>query len=448
MNKFAMAFIILIVGFLISLFVFREELTWQVAELAENEVGYTIYLNTWPEGKHAKECLKACEEIQWNQIQKQPELIKIEIFLKDYPESKFRKEATTLKDQIIWGDVLSKNTPADYQQYLKDYPEGQFADIAQKKIEEFKFNQLKENPDLMKVEEYIKENPESPYLVEAEKLKTAAEWGKIKKVANIQRIRTFLKENPATPFKNEAETLITQLQNDDTFYERALQIGTINAYNEFLTQYPGHKREADIKKLLTLVRGDNIITLINKNIIEARVTGNNIQKQHLLLTNKLQVPVTVIIPAGTYFVSATSGVQNMVTIFTESDTIAGNAVKKTVVPVACTNIKRSIPHEENTFSIRAHPPSAELSRFLNYINKNTSTLKSERYTIQAAIWIITDNANYDDLGTLRSGFGFSYNASRSIGPNNVKHAVQLLQKAGINVKNKAIWKDRKKYIQE
>ena len=60
---------------------------------------------------------------------------------------------------------------------------------------------------------------------------------------------------------------------------------------------------------------------------------------------------------------------------------------------------------------------------------------------QAAIWIVTDNANYDQLGTLVYTGG-----GRVIDEEDTAKALKLLAQAGIDVKSKRIWLDRHRIL--
>ncbi len=62
---------------------------------------------------------------------------------------------------------------------------------------------------------------------------------------------------------------------------------------------------------------------------------------------------------------------------------------------------------------------------------------------QAAVWIVTDNADYADLGILVRNSG-----SRAIDASDTARAMRLCDEAGIDVKRKAIWRDRKQIAAE
>ena len=62
---------------------------------------------------------------------------------------------------------------------------------------------------------------------------------------------------------------------------------------------------------------------------------------------------------------------------------------------------------------------------------------------QAAVWIVTDNANYDALGTLVESFGpVAFGGTRVINEEEAARAMQICVAAGINITHKAIWRDR------
>jgi hypothetical protein len=69
----------------------------------------------------------------------------------------------------------------------------------------------------------------------------------------------------------------------------------------------------------------------------------------------------------------------------------------------------------------------------------------DREVRQAAVWIVTDNADYYDLGILVvSQFGFG--GSRVIREPEAAAAMRLCDRAGINLRRKAIWRDRERIL--
>src|SRR5258708_363160 len=62
-------------------------------------------------------------------------------------------------------------------------------------------------------------------------------------------------------------------------------------------------------------------------------------------------------------------------------------------------MKSDVPTEENQFIVEASPKQQELQVLLPLANSAGGSFE----TVQAAVWIITDNADYEGLGTLVGG---------------------------------------------
>lgn len=66
---------------------------------------------------------------------------------------------------------------------------------------------------------------------------------------------------------------------------------------------------------------------------------------------------------------------------------------------------------------------------------------------QAAVWIVTDNADYDDLGTLVSRPIYQiFGGTRIINEYEAARAMKICDEAGIDITRKAIWRDREEII--
>ena len=62
-------------------------------------------------------------------------------------------------------------------------------------------------------------------------------------------------------------------------------------------------------------------------------------------------------------------------------------------------------------------------------------------TRQAAVWIVTDDANYYELGELVAGFN-GFGGSRVINEGEAARAMKICAEAGIDITHKRIWADR------
>lgn len=198
---------------------------------------------------------------------------------------------------------------------------------------------------------------------------------------------------------------------------------------------------------------ENIYDLLEEGKIDVETEGSDISHLNLKIEPTVEINLKVSIPSGTLFSANEGSSQSMVS--TRKMTVEfemkpgldvsleqeGQAAepqqqadrsKQVVVPVACANLHKSIPTSSDTFTIKRSPDQEELSVLLPVLEAEGASYP----VMQAAIWIITDNADYDDLGTLVS------NGERIIRGYEASEAIRLIEKAGIDIRDRAIWEDR------
>jgi hypothetical protein len=150
----------------------------------------------------------------------------------------------------------------------------------------------------------------------------------------------------------------------------------------------------------------------------------------------------VTVPIGTLFVAGSSA-QNMVTVAPSMIDLTSAESANFVAGVACANIGRAVPSASDSFSVSAAPNQAALSLALPVIAQSAASFS----TIQAAVWVITDNANYADLGILVRSVGpIAFpggGGSRMINHYEAAQAMMLIDSAGLDITTTRIWRDRK-----
>jgi hypothetical protein len=179
-----------------------------------------------------------------------------------------------------------------------------------------------------------------------------------------------------------------------------------------------------------------LLDLIAAGKIEASVTGSSIESVTLHLRNLSAEAQRVYVPAGTFFASNRASAQSMVvTRGSEYDIQPGQEISVSI-DTACANLPLDIPDSGNTFAIAQTPPNPDLARIAPHLANETYDVK------QAAVWIITDDANFDDLGILVTGSGYGDFNMRVIDEYDAARAMQILQSAGIDLRTRSIWHDR------
>ena len=177
--------------------------------------------------------------------------------------------------------------------------------------------------------------------------------------------------------------------------------------------------------------GESITDLLARHKLETRVLGAGIQEVSLRIRRTEPNVAAVMIPVGTYFVAANSASQNMVATETRSVQLGGDDWVRVTMPVACANKPLKVPGEEDSFSIRRAPQQPELTAAVRALQAAHASYP----VVQAGVWIITDNASYDGMGTLiRQPSG-----KRVIDPADAAQAMKILDNAGIGLKRRVIW---------
>lgn len=159
----------------------------------------------------------------------------------------------------------------------------------------------------------------------------------------------------------------------------------------------------------------------------------------------------VLIPAGTCYISQNKTVSDM--IGTRDEVVAmkeADGSGNRTILTAYLNIRKRIPDRNETIpfalgGLSGNPDLMKLSRVLGATGREVSYA-----TRQAAVWIVTNNANRHDfqnliLKTTRYdgvGRGHITESSRMIFDPEAAGAMRLCATAGIDIKIKRIWHDR------
>jgi hypothetical protein len=182
----------------------------------------------------------------------------------------------------------------------------------------------------------------------------------------------------------------------------------------------------------------DIVELIENNIVEAEISGGDITYVNLRIRRLVPYPVSVRVPVGSFFVSENPSAQNMVATGEKKVRLTSESWQSVQMPAACANRPKDIPGSSDKFGVQRSPNQEELAQLMPALNKSGTgtTVK------QAAVWIITDNADYDDLGILVNSPG----NVRAIGPETAARAMKICSEAGIDIAAKNIWRDRESIV--
>jgi hypothetical protein len=185
----------------------------------------------------------------------------------------------------------------------------------------------------------------------------------------------------------------------------------------------------------------NLLDLIEAGMVAAESTGSGIESVSVSLRNAVPWPLETSLPAGAYFRSADPATQNMVSRSAVSVRL-NQQTQSISVPAACANLRKDVPHGEDAFTLTRLPANSDLAKLATVLDE-----RNVPYRIaQAAVWIVTDNADYGDLGRLVGGIGGF--GPRQIEQADAARAMQLCVEAGIDIRKKSIWRDRREIVEK
>jgi hypothetical protein len=189
----------------------------------------------------------------------------------------------------------------------------------------------------------------------------------------------------------------------------------------------------------------NIVDLVKERSITFKVTSGAINELGLEIRNTTDQALQVEIPAGTYFVNEDPKSQNMVVRHPASVSLAPNGRVEVQLAAACANLHLSEPTAESTFTIEGAQDLGIVVGRTGDRNELTSLIQKldsagvDFLVEQAAIWIVTDDATFDELGMLVEGSRFGASV---INEDDAARAMMLVDETQINIRGRAIWKDR------
>ena len=239
-------------------------------------------------------------------------------------------------------------------------------------------------------------------------------------------------------------------------YEAAVALATPKAYSDFLKRYPLSRFETEMRYRQLQSIGDHaglrrltadfaekgevqdIVDALRAGWIEVSFSGGGIQAVHARIRRKVTHPITVRVPASSYFVAGNLASQNMVTTKNLTVQLVSEDWQAISVAAACADMPKNVPDGRETFTVERVPPHSELPKLIALLDKADVGFS----TRQAAIWIVTNDASFAELGKLISKSWQTGATSRAIQEDDVAQAMKIAESAGIDLAGRAIWRDR------
>lgn len=191
-----------------------------------------------------------------------------------------------------------------------------------------------------------------------------------------------------------------------------------------------------------------LLELLESGKIEIQIKALGIDELQLDLRPLVEELLDVEVPAGMYFVSHVQTTQNMVVVQTAQVLLETKDWVELLLQVACANMHRSVPSIKDAFDLEPAHPQESVQRLIQVLDPaNKHGWEYNTYPVeQAAIWILTDDATFDDLGILQKRSTLGGFPSRMIREPEVVRAMQLIEQAGFDIVQMAIWGDRERIL--
>lgn len=271
-------------------------------------------------------------------------------------------------------------------------------------------------------------------------------WADAQNTGTIRSMNAYLAAYPSGVHAAEARRGMDELRNNSTPYDVAVRTGRADALETFLTEYPGHTNESDALAGIRALREQDVRsldTLARNEQVDLEISGSkSVTRISLTVTSRMEQAVSFTLPVGTIFRPVNTQHHDVITLMavqTLNQTLTPGETLHLTLPVTLLGT-RGIDATDAQLEIRAdRPPDT------NGLLRLLPALKSaspDTAAAQAAVWIVTENANYRQLGVLID----TKDNSRVIGPAETREALDLLRSAGFTVENRPIWNDRGQFL--
>ena len=163
-----------------------------------------------------------------------------------------------------------------------------------------------------------------------------------------------------------------------------------------------------------------LVEAVKKNYVRFSAHGSSIQSSYIKIENLTNNTIHLLVPAGTFLSANAGNYQNMVLTRPHDIVLHSKKTYSENVSTACMNLHRSIPNDKNAFKVAQRPADNLLTKVIKLLSQGNYSYG----VIQAAVWIVTDNASFATMGTLQNQY-----RQRVITNEDYQKAVAIVNKA-------------------
>jgi hypothetical protein len=424
----------------------RDEIHWRWVARQDQAAGYRSYVKTWPDGRHAMEAQMRCDEHAWANAQAVNTVEGYERYRRVHREGRHTAEARNRVDALHWQQATAADTVEAFELYLQLHGEGRHAAEAHDHIDALHWQQATATNTVEGFEHYLRLHPEGKHAAQARDNIDSRHWQEAVTAHTIRSYQDYCRVLPQGQHVQEAGSRAAALKTDRTPFAAAMKTATVASLQQFLEDFPGHQEEGSIRQAIKdLSEERDLVSLFEEGKIDVVALGGGIRKMSVRMCRLVPHPLAVRIPVGTFFVAVDPSVQNMVTTAEETVQLTSDRWQSVSPSVACANRSRKIPADGDSFAVRRSPWEWQLAQLMPVLAQANVSADVR----QAAVWIVTDDATYKDLGSLVvSSWGGPGGGTRAITAYDAARAMKICDEAGIGITYKAIWNDRDTIISQ
>lgn len=179
-------------------------------------------------------------------------------YLASYPYGRYRgiieEKLFDSGDNEAYSSAVSKRNSAAYWEYLRNYPNGRHADEARatvKRWDEEAYKKAVQSANENAYAYYLQYYPEGQFRFEiAEKLRVLKEDNAFRAAVSStgpEGLRNFIKQYPNSRHTESALDILNRM--DNRAYNVALKGESLDAYNQYLKQFPDGQYAVEIEQL-------------------------------------------------------------------------------------------------------------------------------------------------------------------------------------------------------
>lgn len=248
-----------------------EEVLWKKVQSANTEEAYVGYLSKFPFGKYKYDARLQLQlvdtEVAWEKAKIANSEEAYQIFMRDYAGSKYNAQAfaslTKIRQEESWNRTKTLNTAEAYGNFISRFPLSEYVQEARSSFvnaqSEAEWNRIKDFNSVVVFENYIKSFPNSTFKEQASaKLQLLN--------SNAPSSNSMALKSLVSPTENSRVQKNSVRQNEPQKVEKPKKIddgaekwfqanalNTIEAYQDFLKEFPKHKFSPLAKKELVLL---------------------------------------------------------------------------------------------------------------------------------------------------------------------------------------------------